>query len=258
MDWHVLLQELGKRMKKVRKTAGLTQAQIAQQIGISRQYLNQIENGKAEHVSLNIILDYLSASKIDYGAFFADLQRYVQKKEFYGLLYKIELPKNHKIRRKVIRDIALYYSSIKSAKGKIKPLSRQVLHKAVVKFGNYRTKIEHLQSLGYKVIAQSGISTIQNPFYRAYINQLCKAIKKNFSAQKTKLPSFNKSDSSYQTVINQWIKKGAREDLLNQIKDEILKYFASVKVENKELTTKTQSSTDTTESQRHKGHKPKF
>jgi transcriptional regulator with XRE-family HTH domain len=234
-------KEIIKRLIALRRSKGLTQEQVARNSGISRRYINKMENGHIKRLKFDMVMNYLYACKADLIEFFTDLEKVVKKNEYNNIISQIKMPEDYRIRKKVDRDITLYHTKIQGKIGKAKPLSKESQHKAVIKFGNYRVKIEHIQSLGYNIIAQSGISTIQNPFYRAYINQLCKAIKKNLSAQKTKFPSFNKSDSSYQAIINQWIKKGAREDLLNQIRDEILKYFAPVKIENKVLSTKTQS-----------------
>lgn len=47
MDRTVLLQEIGERIRQVRKTQGLTQKDFAQQIGISNTHLSELEIGQA-------------------------------------------------------------------------------------------------------------------------------------------------------------------------------------------------------------------
>lgn len=47
MDNKVLLQEIGERIRQVRKTKGLTQKEFAQRIGISNTHLSDLEAGKS-------------------------------------------------------------------------------------------------------------------------------------------------------------------------------------------------------------------
>lgn len=226
-------QEILKRLIALRKSNHLTQEQLAENSGISRRYINKLENGHIKKLRFNIVLSYLDACQIDLARFFSDLQKYVNDYEYDWIISQINLPKDNRIRNKVLRGIGMYYASIKAIKTKTQPLSKQAIEKAVIKFGNYRSKIEYIQSVGYEIIAQSGISTIQNPFYRAYINQLCKTIKQNLLNKNTSLSWLEPRHPSYQKVINHWIKKGANSDLLSKIRDAILAYFKLKKREEK-------------------------
>ena len=48
-------QELGRQVFKRRKEKGLSQGEVAQRAGISRNYISLIERGEARNVSINII-----------------------------------------------------------------------------------------------------------------------------------------------------------------------------------------------------------
>lgn len=228
VDSRLLIKELGFRIKRARKDAGLTQNDIAKQINISRRYIIQIEKGKAKNVSIYIILDYLYACDADIPAFFADLQKAVAKKDYESIISNIDMPKDYRLRKKVLRDTELYYHKIHGQKSKTRPLSLSAQQKALSKFGTYRTTIETLEALAYKILAGKEEardqlpSPILNPFYRSFVRQIYKTLKQN------RLNNRN-LDCGFTPIVERWVKKGLREDLLQQIKDAIIKHFEPVK-----------------------------
>lgn len=57
---------LGRRIKQIRKRQGLTQEMLAEQAGISAQYVSNIERGK-ENPTLDLLLRLADALKIPLG-----------------------------------------------------------------------------------------------------------------------------------------------------------------------------------------------
>lgn len=57
-------------LRPIRKKRKVTQTELARLTGLSRQYINQIENGKASNVSVNIALKIASALDVDVGDLF--------------------------------------------------------------------------------------------------------------------------------------------------------------------------------------------
>ena len=48
-------KKIGKALKKARKSLGLTQAQVAEKVGISSNYYSMIERGERENPGSNIM-----------------------------------------------------------------------------------------------------------------------------------------------------------------------------------------------------------
>lgn len=55
------IDSLGPLLRALRKSAGLTQAQVAQAAGLSRQRLVGIESGQAANIELNTLIKLLDA-----------------------------------------------------------------------------------------------------------------------------------------------------------------------------------------------------
>ena len=55
----------GKTLKKARKSLGLTQAQVAEKIGISSNYYSMIERGKRENPGSKILKEIARILKLD-------------------------------------------------------------------------------------------------------------------------------------------------------------------------------------------------
>jgi transcriptional regulator with XRE-family HTH domain len=211
-------KETIKRLIALRKSKGLTQEQVAKNSGISRWYINKMENGHIKRLKFDMVINYLYACKADLIEFFTDLEKAVKKNEFNNILSQIKMPADYQIRKKVDRDITLYHTKIQGKIGKAKPLSKESQHKAVIRFGNYRIKIELIQSLAYQVIAKHAPDTTLNPFYRAFVNEIYKQLKKKFLARLC-------LDKGFDQIIQKWVKKGLRQEILVEIKDVVLNYF---------------------------------
>lgn len=54
------LLELGSEIKKLRKERGLTQAELATSVGISRTTLSKLENGYLAQLSIVVVNDVLN------------------------------------------------------------------------------------------------------------------------------------------------------------------------------------------------------
>lgn len=64
-------ESLGRRIKYYRTAAGLTQAELAEKVGISIQYMSAIENGK-KYPSLALLVDTSLALNVSTDALLAD------------------------------------------------------------------------------------------------------------------------------------------------------------------------------------------
>ncbi|WP_436962804.1 helix-turn-helix domain-containing protein [Staphylococcus shinii] len=51
----VFLQEVCKELKNVRKDINLSQEKVSEELGITKSYLSQIENGKRERISVMFV-----------------------------------------------------------------------------------------------------------------------------------------------------------------------------------------------------------
>ena len=67
--------EIGKKIKELRKEKKITQERLSQEVGISRQTLSKLENGKIHKISLQVFTKLLD--ELDY-----ELE-IVAKKPFY-------------------------------------------------------------------------------------------------------------------------------------------------------------------------------
>ena len=63
-------QQVGKRMRLIRKQEGLTQAQLAEKVGLSDNYVGIIERGEG-HPGLDKLGQIADALKVRMGDFFA-------------------------------------------------------------------------------------------------------------------------------------------------------------------------------------------
>lgn len=58
------INRVGKTLKKVRKSMGLTQAQVAKKVGISSNYYSMIERGEKENPGTNIMTKIAKVLKL--------------------------------------------------------------------------------------------------------------------------------------------------------------------------------------------------
>ncbi|MEO0091153.1 MAG: helix-turn-helix domain-containing protein [candidate division WOR-3 bacterium] len=170
-------------LRKVRKSSRLTQDAVAKSIGISRCYVIKIEKGQAEHVSLNIILNYLNACNVKWTDFFVELKRTLDKINYGKIISEIGLNKatglTEKQKKKIDRDISYYLMRISGQKGKAKPYSEQEKYKAVVEFGKYRIKIEPIEDEIQKKLGELNVPIAHNLAYKDFGLECYKALKKN-------------------------------------------------------------------------------
>lgn len=68
-----LMKEIGRRLKELRKTHGLSYIEFAEQIGISRNSYNQLELGISNFQFLTLLM-VLNHHRIELSDFFKDLQ----------------------------------------------------------------------------------------------------------------------------------------------------------------------------------------
>ena len=195
----ILLQELGKRLKSARKMINLTQQQIAEKINLSRQYIIEIEKGQAENVSFNIILIYLDACKVNWGDFFADLNRIIERINHEKILDEIGLSSatglNLIQKRKIDRDIAYFRMRIDSRRGKAKSLSRQQKNKAAVEFGKHWIAIEPIEAEIQKKLGELGVPIVSNQGYKDFARE-CYSVFKKYSTYVCK-KHFHKSNCPF-------------------------------------------------------------
>ena len=57
--------KLGERIQKLRQERGFTQESLADEAGISRAYVNQLENGRSKNPSIWTILAIAKALKLE-------------------------------------------------------------------------------------------------------------------------------------------------------------------------------------------------
>ena len=63
-------QQVGKRIRSIRKQEGFTQAQLAEKVGLSDNYVGLIERGEG-HPTLEVLGQIADALKVRMGEFFA-------------------------------------------------------------------------------------------------------------------------------------------------------------------------------------------
>lgn len=64
MDLNFLYKELGRRLRDARKTAELTQEALAEQVGLSRTSITNIEKGR-QHIPFHLLFSLASAVGVD-------------------------------------------------------------------------------------------------------------------------------------------------------------------------------------------------
>lgn len=230
MNWKLFCQELGKRLKLARKKAGLTQEQVAKAIGLTRQYIIQIEQGKALNVSFNIILDFLTACNGQWADFFEELKKVME--EFSQVIDEIGLSDatdlTAKQKQKVDRDISYYRMRIDGKKGKAKPLTNLARHQASVKFGKYRIKIGRIEAEIQKKLGELNVPIVQNQGYKDFARECYSILKKE------NMPRINTDKSSVRIrglndklnqIIEKWLKQGLQKEVLEIIKEMIINKF---------------------------------
>lgn len=223
MDLKVFYQELGKKLKVVRKKAGLTQAQTAKEIGLTRQYIIQIEKGKAKNPTLGVILNYLDACNVRWTDFFTELKHRIDKINYDQVINEVGLSSatglTFRQKRKVDRDISYYRMRIDSRKGKAKPLSDRQKNRAAVKFGKYRIMIEPIEAEVHKKLGELNIPIAQNLVYKDFTHECFSALKKYYHKDQSLLTQ------RFAEILRSWQAQGLKEEVMLQIKEMIIAHF---------------------------------
>jgi transcriptional regulator with XRE-family HTH domain len=241
MDLKVFYQELGKRLKRVRKTAGLTQEQIAKEIGLSRQYIIQIEKGKAIHPTLGVILNYLDACNVAWADFFVELRRTIDKIDYDQVINEVGLSSatglTFRQKQKIDRDISYYRMRIDGRKGKAKPLFSQEKHRAAVKFGKYRIIIEPIEAEVQKKLGEINVPIAQNQAYKDFARECYSAIRKFTTrrapakSRQTRNEESLKEISALRIKLNQiiekWVKEGLDRETMEIVKEIVISHSTS-------------------------------
>ena len=55
---------IGQRIKEIRNTRNISQIELSEITGISRSYISEMESGKYENVSINILCDLCRGLKL--------------------------------------------------------------------------------------------------------------------------------------------------------------------------------------------------
>lgn len=236
MNWQLFCQELGQRLRTVRKKAGLTQEHLAKVIGITRRYIIQIEQGKAENVSFNIILDFLNICNVQWSVFFDELEKALDKKDFDAVINETGLKNATNLtleqKRKIDRDISYYRMRVNTRKGKAKPLSEKVHHQASVKFGKYRMKIEPIEAEIQKKLGELNVPTIYNQAYKDFAREFYKLVRNEYKPRMTtdmKKANISVNISDYSDKLNQiiekWLKQELERDILQAVGEIVIRYY---------------------------------
>jgi transcriptional regulator with XRE-family HTH domain len=223
MNSKVLYQELGKKLRIVRKTAGLTQAQIAKEIGLTRQYIIQIEKGKANNPTLNVVLDYLDVCNVRWTVFFTELKTRIDKINFGQVIKEVGISSatglSLRQKRKIDRDIFYYRMRIDGKKGKAKLLSEQQKDRAAVKFGKYRITIEPLEVKVQKKLGELSVPIALNQAYKDFARE-CYSVIKKYNCKDQMLLS-----QRFVQIMKSWLNQGLQEDTLRQIREIVTAHF---------------------------------
>jgi transcriptional regulator with XRE-family HTH domain len=227
MNSKVFFQELGKKLIVVRKTAGLTQVRIAKEIGLTRQYIIQIEKGKAKNPTVGVIFTYLDVCNVRWTDFFAEFKRRIDKIDNDQVIKEAGLSSatglSFRQKQKVDRDISYYRMRIDGKKGKAKSLSEQQKHRAAVKFGKYRLIIEPLEAEVQKKLGELNVPIAHNQAYKDFTRECFSALKKYYHKDQLLLTQ------RFAEIMKSWQAQGLKEEVLLIIKDIVIAHFEPAK-----------------------------
>jgi transcriptional regulator with XRE-family HTH domain len=224
MDLKILHKVLGNKLKHARKSAKLTQKELAQKIGITQRYIIKVEKGENINPTINVILDYLDACNVGWTDFFNELKRKIDKINYDQVINDIELSSatglTLKQKHKIDRDISYYRMRISGKKGKAKPLSSQQKHRAAVKFGRYRLKIEPIEAEVQKILGELNVPIVLNQAYKDFARQCYSEFKKYYAKDPLIL------DQRLSKIMKYWKEQGLNENILEAVKKIIIKHFS--------------------------------
>jgi transcriptional regulator with XRE-family HTH domain len=102
---------------------------------------------------------------------------------------------------------------------KQKPLSEEKRKRMATRFGNYRSKIEPIETAVHALLCQIVIREVDFPLYKAYTRECYRAINKYFTKDSEKY-------REKMSEINQaWVKRGLKPEILERINNTVLAEF---------------------------------
>jgi transcriptional regulator with XRE-family HTH domain len=104
---------------------------------------------------------------------------------------------------------------------KQKPLSEEKRAKMTVRFSNFRSKIEPIETAVHALLCQVVIPEVHFPLYKAYTRECYRAINKYFAKEPEK---FKQKMSE---INNIWIKRGLKPEALEKITSTVFAAFKS-------------------------------
>lgn len=240
---HALSKEIGNLLAGYRKNSHLTQTEIAKRLGLSQKSgpitISRLEKGKFKKLSLDLILSYLTICEKPWHAFFEKLQGIYFAKQHHKIMTQVAPPMHHK---KIDRDVAKYMHSIDSKFSKkqtIKPMSQEKKDKMSLRFGKHRAIIEPIEKEVTYLLGDSGEPYILNQYYKAFAREIYSTLRK-IAPQKS-LPANSALNSKLQPIIDKWVKKGLKQEILEKIKEIPVKYFQSPMKTNNNSKSKNQN-----------------
>jgi len=102
---------------------------------------------------------------------------------------------------------------------KQKPLSEEKRKRMATRFGNYRSRIEPIETAVHALLCQIVIREVDFPLYKAYTRECYRAINKYFTKDSEKY-------REKMSEINQaWVKRGLKPEILERINNTVLAEF---------------------------------
>jgi transcriptional regulator with XRE-family HTH domain len=207
--------KLGNLLKRIRKERGLTQTELGVRLGFSsksaRIYISRLERGNIKNPSLWLILNYLTECEKSWSAFFGDLAGVYFSEKSDEVSKEIS---NFKVKMDAIRYFHRLYSYPPQ-----KPLPTYQKEAMVKKFAQYRADLEVLERKVTILLGDSEEPLIRNQFYKAYLRQCVRAIKKYYPTSEQELTS------QLNEIMQKWQDKGLNEKYLVEIRNLALRYF---------------------------------
>jgi hypothetical protein len=102
---------------------------------------------------------------------------------------------------------------------KQKPLSEEKRKRMATRFGNYRSKIEPIETAVHALLCQIVIREVDFPLYKAYTRECYRVIQKYFAKQ----PDVYKQKIA--EIDERWLKRGLKPEPLDGIKKTVLAEF---------------------------------
>jgi transcriptional regulator with XRE-family HTH domain len=225
----ILAREIGELLTSYRKKSHLTQAELAKRLGLSSKSgvitISRLEKGKFKNLTLDLILGYLNICEKPWSAFFEKLAGIYFNKQHERIIGQVPTTRFYK---KIDRDVAKYTHSIQtkfSVKQGIKPLPQQQKEKMAVDFGKHRAVIEGIEREATILLGDSQEPFILNHYYKAFARECYSAIKKLTTKEISADSASSALNIKLSQIIEKWIKKGLKRDILEKIKEIPIQYL---------------------------------